>query len=107
LQRYSILTKTPFDFKALELMETTYSLKSIGNAEVKCRWSLLALAGKYTPAVDGINAFVTTVGRMKFVRPIYKALKKYDDKLAKDTFLANKEFYHPICGNMVKKDLGL
>jgi len=45
------------------------------------------------------------VGRMKFVRPLYRGLMKMDYELAVETFEKNKDFYHPICRGMVAKDL--
>jgi leukotriene-A4 hydrolase len=45
------------------------------------------------------------VGRMKFVRPLYRGLVKVDRQLAEETFEKYREFYHPICRGMVEKDL--
>jgi len=42
---------------------------------------------------------------MKFVRPLYRKLNKVDRKLALETFEKNRDFYHPICRDMVEKDL--
>jgi leukotriene-A4 hydrolase len=47
------------------------------------------------------------VGRMKFVRPLFRSLNKVDRSLALETFAKNKDFYHPICRGMVEKDLGV
>lgn len=51
--------------------------------------------------------FITSQGRMKFVRPLFRAL--YESKmgidLALDAFLQNKDFYHPICAKMIAMDL--
>ena len=47
------------------------------------------------------------VGRMKYVRPLFRELNKVDRQLALDTFEKNREFYHPICRGMVAKDLGI
>jgi leukotriene-A4 hydrolase len=44
---------------------------------------------------------------MKFVRPLFRSLNKVDHELAVKTFEANREFYHPICRQLVEKDLGL
>lgn len=46
-------------------------------------------------------------GRMKFVRPLYRALCKSEKgkELAISTFLMKKDFYHPICAKMVASDL--
>ena len=57
----------------------------------------------YQPTAD----FLGTVGRMKFVRPLYEKLADCDRKLAKETFEKYKMFYHPICRSMVMKDLNL
>lgn len=42
---------------------------------------------------------------MKFVRPLYRCLNECDRDLAVKTFHKNQEFYHPICRQMVEKDL--
>lgn len=49
--------------------------------------------------------FLSTIGRMKFVRPLYRRLNGVDRNLALATFKKNKEFYHPICRTQVEKDL--
>jgi hypothetical protein len=53
--------------------------------------------------------FITTQGRMKFVRPLYRAL--YESPMGKDvalqTFAENAAFYHPIAAKMLAKDLGV
>lgn len=35
----------------------------------------------------------------------YRLLNEADRALAVDTFEENKDFYHPICKNLVEKDL--
>jgi leukotriene-A4 hydrolase len=39
------------------------------------------------------------------VRPLFKLLEKADRELAVKTFEKNRDFYHPICRQMVEKDL--
>ncbi len=53
--------------------------------------------------------FITSQGRMKFVRPLYRALHESEmgRDLAVDAFLKNKDFYHPICAKMIASDLKL
>ena len=55
--------------------------------------------------------FVTCQGRMKFVRPLYRALRDSPCAGAKETaistFVENADFYHPICRKMVASDLGV
>jgi hypothetical protein len=90
-------------------MDKIYKLSDIRNAEVKFKWQMLCLqCGKYD-IYPKVVQFLTTAGRMKFVRPLYRSLKSTDKgkALAIKTFLDNKSFYHPICATMVAKDLGL
>ncbi|GAA5821062.1 hypothetical protein JCM11251_001944 [Rhodosporidiobolus azoricus] len=95
----------PEESKVVEVMGKVYGLGENHNPEIKLRWFLLALkAGMYAKEAA---AFVITVGRMKYVRPIYRSLNEVDSELAKKTFLANGKFLHPIARQLVAKDLGL
>lgn len=111
-----LLAKEKFDSNTMKAMNEKYHLHDVQNAEIKSRWYQLAIKSVLIePTTDfvkndvlpGLLSFVTSVGRMKFVRPIYKALKNYDLELARDTFRSHSDFYHPICRTMVSKDLML
>lgn len=84
-------------------------MSTINNAEIKFRWLCLCLDSNFEPIFKSVVVFVTSVGRMKYVRPLYRSLNKCPNGavLAKETFSTNKGFYHPICGSMVAKDLGV
>lgn len=56
---------------------------------------------------DRLIRFVSTIGRMKFVRPLFVVLKKINQELAIETFENIKGFYSNVCAEMVKKDLGI
>ena len=53
------------------------------------------------------DAVACAVRSMKYVRPVYRALFTVDKQLAIKNFRAHKGFYHPICGRIVAKDLGI
>jgi len=86
-------------------MGAAYSLSASRNVELSSRYFGIGLTAKdesvYQPAADLLGK----VGRMKFVRPLYRKLVKVDKKLALETFEKNKDFYHPICRAQVEKDL--
>jgi leukotriene-A4 hydrolase len=42
-------------------------------------------------------------GRMKYCRPIFKAISKVDSGLAKKTFLEFGKYFHPIAQKWIKK----
>lgn len=73
------------------------------NAEIKFRWLMLCLiCGERK---EQAAAMASSVGRMKFARPLYRALMKVDLDFAVKTFKENESFYHPICRKMVSSDL--
>lgn len=91
-----------------------YNLRSIRNAEimfsfyrlaVSVLWDDVVSVGEHGPT---LVRFITSVGRMKFVRPLYRMLfaseKKEYRELGKKTFEEHEDFYHTICTDMVRKD---
>ena len=99
------LFKTPLTAEQSQAMDKAYSLTSSRNVELSARYLGIALKAKdktaYQPAADLLGK----VGRMKFVRPLYRTLNEVDRKLALETFEKHKDFYHPICRAQVEKDL--
>ncbi|KAJ3064769.1 Leukotriene A-4 hydrolase [Podochytrium sp. JEL0797] len=99
---------TKFSIPVLDTMDAVYEFTGVKNCEIKCRWQELCLASGREVIFPHVVEFVTTMGRMKYVRPLYRGLKKCSakgEKLARETFAKNKGFYHPICAQMVEKDL--
>lgn len=89
------------------LLGKVYEFESSQNVELKSAYYIIALRAKDTGSYAGVAELLGQVGRMKFVRPLYRELNKVDRQLALDTFEKNKDFYHPICKGMVEKDLGI
>ncbi|KAI9345247.1 hypothetical protein BDR26DRAFT_856601 [Obelidium mucronatum] len=97
-----------FSIAVLDTMDSVYKFTVGRNCEIRCRWQELCLASGREVIFPEVVDFVTTMGRMKYVRPLYRALKKCStagEKLARETFLKHKGFYHPICAQMVERDL--
>ncbi|WZH43661.1 peptidase family M1-domain-containing protein [Fusarium acuminatum] len=90
-----------------QLMGKTYDFLSSKNVEILSAYYLVALKAQDPAIYQDAATLLGRVGRMKFVRPLFRALNKVDRQLALDTFEKNKDFYHPICKGMVEKDLGL
>jgi leukotriene-A4 hydrolase len=65
------------------------------------------MKAKDTSAYAGVAALLGDVGRMKFVRTLFRTLNKVDRDLAVKTFEKNRDFYHPICRALLERDLGL
>ncbi|KAF9353213.1 Leukotriene A-4 hydrolase [Mortierella sp. NVP85] len=107
LERVSELE--PLSHTHLDVMDELYDLTNVGNAEIKFRWQMVCLQANYEKIYPEVAAFASTMGRMKFCRPLLRALfhAKNGAELAKETFLQNRSFYHPIAATMIAKDLGL
>ncbi|KAF2019363.1 putative leukotriene A-4 hydrolase like protein [Aaosphaeria arxii CBS 175.79] len=86
-------------------MGSAYGYTTTQNIEVTSRYLSVGLLAKveesYAPAADLLGR----IGRMKFVRPLFRLLEKADRELALKTFEKNKDFYHPIARQMLEKDL--
>ena len=95
------------EISTLEAMNVLYNLAESRNSEILFRYCQLAIASEDESIVPIAVRFITSQGRMKFIRPLYKSL--YRSNMGKDiavsTFLANKDIYHPIASKMIAIDL--
>jgi hypothetical protein len=57
-------------------LDKAFHLTQTGNAEILNQWLLLAIRNDYKPAMPRLEAFLTEVGRRKFVKPLYTELAK-------------------------------
>ncbi|KAL5364578.1 peptidase family M1-domain-containing protein [Aspergillus floccosus] len=100
-----LLFERPLAPELSKLMGEIYGLAKSANIEVANLYFQVGLkAGDesvFVPTADLLGK----IGRMKFVRPLYRNLQKVNRPLAIETFEKNKDFYHPICRAMVEKDL--
>ena len=55
-------------------LEATLKLREEGNAEVVFAWLQIAVQHRYQPAVPTLERFLTTMGRRKFVLPLFTSL---------------------------------
>ncbi|KJK84600.1 Leukotriene A-4 hydrolase-like protein [Metarhizium anisopliae BRIP 53293] len=97
----------PLSVERAQLLGKIYDFISSKNVELKSSYYRVALEANDPTCVYGVAELLGSVGRMKFVRPLFRGLNKVDRKLALETFEKNKDFYHPICRGMVEKDLGI
>ena len=97
----------PLKVSTLEAMNGLYKLAETRNSEILFRYCQLALASEDVSILPIVVRFITSQGRMKYIRPLYKSL--YRSNMGKDaavvTFLQNKDIYHPIAAKMIAIDL--
>jgi len=68
------------------------------NAEILAEWLLMSVREGYAPAYPRLEEFLSTVGRRKFVRPLYGALMETEEgrELARHIYARARASYHPI-----------
>ena len=97
---------TPLPATHIHHMSDIYGFTTTNNAEIGLRWYELALSSP--AALDfapvAANWIINPLkGRMKFCRPIFRLVNKVDNKLAQETYKANKTSFHPIARKLIKK----
>lgn len=97
----------PLSSDRSHLLGSTYNISSSKNVEVKSAYYVIALDARDRAELPGVVELVGSVGRMKFVRPLYRKLNEVDRQLALDTFQKNKDFYPSTTRGQLEKDLGL
>ena len=87
-------------------LERALQLNATGNSEVLFDWLALALRNRYAPALAPTERFLTSMGRGKFVRPLYRALMEQGDwgqPHARRIYSAARAGYHPIVAGAVDR----
>ena len=79
-------------------LDMKLGLTARGNHEILVQWLCIAAASGYAPVFARVRLLLSTVGRMKYVRPLYEALGKTAPgrKLAREVFAAAAPTYHSL-----------
>ncbi len=74
-------------------LDSEWHFTESGNDEILAQWLLMAVRNHYAPANEALEDFMETVGRRKYVKPLYEAL---DRKRAIEIYDKARPMYHPI-----------
>jgi leukotriene-A4 hydrolase len=90
-------------------LDREFGLTKRENAEIAAQWLLMAVRAGYHQADARLEAFLTSIGRRKFLMPLYRELIKTPEGTAKAKAIYAKArpFYHPIAVESVDKLLGV
>ena len=87
----------------MNLMDTTLTITNDPNPEIGQRWFPLAISKDYKPAFEPAHRYVSTIGRQKYILPVYTALCENGYRaLAYQWYLENENFYHPIAAAKIR-----
>ncbi|WP_347303609.1 M1 family metallopeptidase [Croceibacterium sp. TMG7-5b_MA50] len=111
-ERMRFLGSLPEKVSAAELarLDEALGLSSTGNAELRFLWLQAALRNRYDPAVPQAEAFLGTVGRNKFVAPLFATLVEQGEwgrPIAKRIYARTRPTYHSFTRGRVDRLLGV
>ena len=91
--------------KRLKELDLAFGLARTGNNEVAFRFYRAAVHAGYRDIRPQLNAFLMSVGRQKFVVPLYTALLKNPNEKdwAKSLYAKARTHYHPMTQASVDK----
>jgi aminopeptidase N len=99
----------PSPKEVCEELETKYALTTTKNPEVLVAWLVLACESGYAPVLPRVEQLLSQTGRMKYVKPLYRALagRAATRPLALDLFARFGAQYHPIARQVVRDVLSI
>ena len=79
-------------------LDNNFQFSTISNSEIAFVWYKLAIIKNYKDSYPALEKFLTNVGRIKFVAPLYRALAvdEAGKKMAIKIFQKARAGYHPL-----------
>lgn len=79
-------------------LDTVFALTKSKNNEIAHSWLLISVNNWYQPAFKRLHEYLTSIGRNKLVKPLYKALSltPQGKVIAQKAFAEAKAGYHPL-----------
>jgi len=103
-----LAAQTNISLDVISKVDADFNLTNTVDPECKQRWLPLGIRANYSAATEPAHQFVSSMGRLKYLNPIYLALVESGQKdLAIKWFMENIDFYHPLAVISLKKMLGL
>lgn len=95
----------PLTVAQMEQLDKAFHFTQTGNSEVADRWFIMSVAADYTPAYGSMEQFLSTVGRRKFLTPLYTEMMKTPkgQEMAKRIYGKYKQNYHPLAQETLDK----
>eukprot|EP00890_Picochlorum_soloecismus_P005680 jgi/Picsp_1/6112/NSC_03466-R1_leukotriene a-4 hydrolase len=102
--------ESPLKVDTIDAIENQHKcLQNITNAEIRCVWYILKLRSGDTSVMSGLKDFLSSQGRMKYLKPLYRALSRSPipgaKEIALNLFNENKVNYHPIAISMCQNEV--
>ncbi len=88
-------------------LDGAFKFSETGNSEILNEWLLKAIANKYEPAYPALERFLTSMGRRKFLKPLYTELARTPEglEMARRIYQKARPSYHSVSYNTVERDI--
>jgi leukotriene-A4 hydrolase len=111
-ERQRFLGEMPEEMAAdrLAALDSALGLSQSGNAEVLFAWLMIAIENRYEPALPALENFLTSMGRRKFVAPLFAALMEEGDwgqPIARRIYAEARPGYHSVTTGTVDASVGV
>ncbi|XP_074645095.1 leukotriene A-4 hydrolase-like isoform X2 [Tubulanus polymorphus] len=104
-----LLLEAPLSSIKMTALKELYKIHEMHNSEIRFRWLRLAIKAEQDFAIKPALEFVTEQGRMKFTRPLYRDLFKWNGSknAAVKNFNEHRPSMHNVTATLIAKDLHL
>ena len=87
----------------MQELDRSFAFTRSGNAEILAEWLLIAVRNGYEPAYPRLEEFLVSVGRRKYLKPLYEELVKTPEgrTRAAAIYRRARPGYHPIAAATV------
>jgi leukotriene-A4 hydrolase len=84
--------------QSMAALDRVFHLTRSGNSEIAFQWLLMSIRNRYKPAYSRLEEFLLTIGRRKFIKPLYEELAKTPEgkQRALSIYRRARPTYHPI-----------
>jgi aminopeptidase N len=89
-------------------LDREFHLSDSKNSEILHQWLMMSVQHAYMPGLDRVAPFLCSVGRRKFLKPLYTELMKTRDGAvaARAIYAKARPGYHPIAQNTIDGIVG-
>jgi hypothetical protein len=75
-------------------LDRVFSFTRTGNSEILDEWLIMAVRNGYQPAYPRLEEFLISVGRRKYIKPLYEEMVKTPDGRARAEAIYKKAARH-------------
>jgi len=98
------LINEKIDQKVYESLRDLLHLHTKLNDDLASIWYQTAMKNGFSDVIPHVQDYLSRVGRMKYLRPNYKALYKLNKQEGLSTFEKNRIIYHPVAVRLIEND---